>query len=102
MRSLFKNVANEIIQQLTPEDLKEIMDSTIETVLSQMTPQQRLEFSKEIVNNAFVQLLSGFSDEQRIELLRTLLPTILGEMRIEQMEAADLVAAIDRARRLEE
>lgn len=96
MRSLFKNVANEIIQQLTPEDLKEIMNSTIDTVLSQMTPEQRLAFSSEIVNSAFVQLLSGFNDQQRLELLHELLPTILREMRFEQMESTDLLALLQR------
>ncbi len=97
MRSLFKNVANELIQQLTPEDLKEIMNSTIVSVLGQMTPEQRLAFSKDIVNNAFVQMLSGFSDEQRLDLLRTLLPTILSEMRISQMDSADLLAILQNA-----
>lgn len=77
MRNLFKNVANEIIQQLTPEDMKEIMNSTIDTVLEKMGPDERLAFSKEIVNNAVTKILSDFSEAQRVELVRALLPTLL-------------------------
>lgn len=96
MRSLFKNVANELIQQLTPDDLKEIMDSTIETVLAGMTPEQRLEFSKDIVNNAVRQILVGFDDEQRMELLRELLPSILGQMGFDQMSPEEIAATLRR------
>lgn len=96
MRSLFKNVANEIIQQLTPEDLKEIMDSTIETVLAQMSPEQRLAFAQEIVSSAFTQMLGDFNDEQRLELLRTLLPTILSEMRFDRLDAAEFLSLLQR------
>lgn len=77
MRNLFKNVANEIIQQLTPEDMKEIMNSTIDTVLGKMGPEERLAFSKEIVNNAVTKILSDFDEAQRVELVRALLPTLL-------------------------
>lgn len=77
MRGLFKNVANELVQQLTPEDLKEIMDSTIVTVLNKMEPAERLEFSKSIVTNAMTQILENFTPEQRGELVRELLPEIL-------------------------
>lgn len=77
MRGLFKNVANELIQQLTPEDMKEIMDSTIVTVLDKMGPAERLEFSKEIVTNAVTRILENFSAEERAELLRDLLPEIM-------------------------
>lgn len=94
MRSLFKTVSNEIIQQLTPEDLKEIMESTISTVLSQMSPDQRLAFSKEIINSAFHQMLVSFSDEQRLEILHSLLPTILSELRFEQMDATELATLL--------
>jgi uncharacterized tellurite resistance protein B-like protein len=94
MRGLFKNVANELIQQLTPEDLKEIMDSTIDTVLSQMTPEQRLEFSKDIVNNAIGKLLAGFSDEQRTELVTSLIPTVLSELKLESVDVAAVTKAV--------
>lgn len=94
MRNLFKNVANELIQQLTPEDLKEIMDSTIDTILSRMTPEQRLEFSKDIVNNAIGKLLAGFSDEQRTELVTSLIPTILRELKLESVDVAAVTKAI--------
>lgn len=77
MRGLFKNVANELIQQLTPEDMKEIMDSTIITVLDKMGPAERLEFSKEIVNNAVTRILENFTADERAELLRELLPEIM-------------------------
>lgn len=77
MRGLFKNVANELIQQLTPEDLKEIMDSTIITVLGKMGPAERLEFSKDIVNNAVARILENFSPAERAELLKELLPEIM-------------------------
>ena len=90
MRSLFKNVANELIQQLTPEDLKEIMDSTVATVLSQMPPEQRLEFSKEIVNNALANIISGFDNAQRVELIQALLPTLLRETRASELEPEQL------------
>ena len=80
MRGIFKNVANELIQQLTPEDMKEIMDSTIVTVLSKMDDEERLTFSKEIVNSAVARILDGFTPEQRADLLRDLLPQILEKL----------------------
>ena len=83
MRSLFKNVANELIQQMKPEDLKEIMDATIDTILGKMTPYQRLEFSKAIVNNAVDKILISLSNEQRLELLQALLPSLLTHMGID-------------------
>ncbi|MGB0387647.1 MAG: hypothetical protein ACPGWR_22750 [Ardenticatenaceae bacterium] len=83
MRSLFKSVTNEVIQQLKPEDLKEIMDGTIDTILSKMSPRQRLEFSKSIVNNAVDKILLSLSDEQRLELLQALLPSLLTHIGID-------------------
>ncbi|MBA3530898.1 MAG: hypothetical protein H0T73_03100 [Ardenticatenales bacterium] len=96
MRSLFKNVANELIQQLTPEDLKEIMDSTIDTVLSKMSPDEQLAFSKDIVNNAVSKILVGFNEEQRINLLQALLPSILREIGqdLSQMEPDQIIALL--------
>lgn len=83
MRSLFKNVANELVQQMKPEDLKEIMDNTIDTILSKMTPHQRLEFSKSIVNNAVDKILFSLTPEQRLELLQALLPSLLTHVGID-------------------
>ena len=94
MRSLFKNVANELIQQLTPEDLKEIMDSTIATVLQSMTPEQRLDFSKEIVTSAVTQILSGFDDQQRAELVHSILPHLLQEAHIATLDPEALLRAL--------
>jgi hypothetical protein len=96
MRSLFKNVANELIQQLTPEDLKEIMDSTVVTVLDQMTPEQRLEFSKEIVTAAFARIIDGLTPEQRLDFLHTLLPSILRELPFDQLTKEELAALVAR------
>lgn len=89
MRGLFKNVANELIQQLTPEDLKEIMDSTIVTVLDKMGPAERLEFSKDIVNNAVTRILENFSPEERADLLRDLLPEILRLLNASNTDGGD-------------
>lgn len=83
MRSLFKNVANELVQQMKPEDLKEIMDSTVDTILGKMTPHQRLEFSKSIVNNAVDKILFSLTPEQRLELLQALLPSLLTHVGID-------------------
>jgi hypothetical protein len=96
MRSLFKNVANELIQQLTPEDLKEIIDSTIDTVLGQMSPEERLAFSTDIVNNAITKLLAGFSEEQRIQLVSALVPTILRELKLEELDVAAVIQSFQR------
>ena len=96
MRSLFKNVANELIQQLTPEDLKEIMDSTIDTVLGRMTPEERLAFSTDIVNNAIGKLLAGFSEEQRIQLVSALVPTILRELKLENLDVAAVIQSFQK------
>ena len=89
MRSLFKNVANELIQQMTPEDLKEIMDNTVVTVLEKMGPEERLEFSKEIVNNAVDRILSGFDETQRHELVRALLPVLLTKIGLDLRNSDD-------------
>ena len=83
MRSLFKNVANELVQQMRPEDLKEIMDNTVDTILAKMTPHQRLEFSKVIVNNAVDQILASLTPQQRLELLQALLPSLLTHIGID-------------------
>ncbi|MCB0075957.1 MAG: hypothetical protein KDD73_00960 [Anaerolineales bacterium] len=91
MRSLFKNVANELIQQLTPEDLKEIMDSTVVTVLGNMEPEQRLAFSQEIVTKAFTEIIESLSPEQRLEFMKTLLPTILTELPFDALTEVELI-----------
>ena len=83
MRSLFKNVANELVQQMRPEDLKEIMDNTVDTILAKMTPHQRLEFSKAIVNNAVDKILASLTPQQRLELLQALLPSLLTHVGID-------------------
>lgn len=90
MRSLFKNVANELIQQLTPEDLKEIMDSTVVTVLDSMSAEQRLAFSQEIVNNAFSQIIDSLTPEQRVDFMKTLLPSILTELPFDSLSEAEI------------
>lgn len=97
MRSLFKNVANELIQQMTPEDLKEIMDSTVVTVLDKMGPQERLEFSKAIVNNAVNEVLTRLDEEQRVDLLSALLPTLLQHLEIDlqHMSPAEIAAILN-------
>lgn len=94
MRSIFKSVANELITQLTPEDLKEIMDSTIATVLQNMTPEQRLDFSKEIVTSAVTQILSGFDDAQRAELVYSILPHLLREAHVASLDPEELLRAL--------
>jgi Mg/Co/Ni transporter MgtE len=99
MRSLFKNVANELVQQMKPEDLKEIMDNTIVTVLDKMSPSQRLEFSKEIVNNAVGDILNSLTPQERVELLKSLLPVILTQIGINgtEMEPDELTEVIRKA-----
>lgn len=99
MRSLFKNVANELIQQMKPDDLKEIMDNTIVTVLDKMNPPERLEFSKEIVNKAVGDILNSLSPVQRVELLKSLLPVILTQIGVHgaQMDPNELTEVIRKA-----
>lgn len=94
MRSLFKNVAHELIKTLTIEDLKEIMDDTVDTVLSHMTPEERMVFSRAIVGDAVGTMLTGLTDEQRVTLLRDLLPIILREFRADQLSPEELVVAL--------
>ena len=99
MRSLFKNVANELVQQMKPEDLKEIMDSTIVTILNKMSPSQRLEFSKEIVNKAVGDILNSLTPQQRVELLKSLLPVILTQIGVHgaQIDPDELTEVIRKA-----
>lgn len=94
MRSLFKNVAQELIKTLTIEDLKEIMDDTIDTVLSRMTPEERMAFSQQIVGDAVGKMLASLSDEQRVALLRHLLPIILREFRADQLSPDELLTSL--------
>lgn len=101
MRSLFKNVAQELIKTLTVEDLKEIMDDTVDTVLTHMTPAQRMDFSREIVGSAVGKMLEGLTTEQRADLMRDLLPLILREFRMDQLSAAELASAIQQSQQPE-
>lgn len=93
MRSLFKNVAQELIKTLSVEDLKEIMDDTMDTVLSHMSPAERMRFSREIVGDSVGKMLASLSDEQRTDLLRDLLPVILREFRAVQLNPEEVLAA---------
>jgi uncharacterized membrane-anchored protein YjiN (DUF445 family) len=94
MRNLFKTVAQELINTLTVEDLKEIMDDTVDTVLSRMSPEERMNFSRQIVGDAVGKMLNGLTDEQRATLLRDLLPIILREFRMEKLSQEELLNAI--------
>lgn len=96
MRGLFKNVANELIQQMTPDDLREIMDNTIVVVLSKMTQEQRLEFSQEVVNNSINHMLDGLTVEQRVELIQSVLPVILQHLGrdLEEMSPEEIAAIL--------
>ncbi len=94
MRGLFKQVARQVIESLTVEDLKEIMNDTVDTVLSYMEPDERFEFSYEIITNALHKMLEGLTSEQRQELLQRILPVILAEFPLDQLSPEDLLDAI--------
>lgn len=96
MRGLFKQVAQQVIESLTVQDLKEIMDDTIDTVLVRMTPEERMDFSYDIITDALHKMLEGLSEEQRQQLLLEILPVILSEFRMDELSAEDLLEAIEK------
>ena len=91
MRGLFKQVATQVIENLTVQDLKEIMDDTVDTVLARMDSQERMDFAYDIITDALHKMLDGLSEEQRQQLL---LPVILAEFRMDELSSDDLLEAI--------
>ncbi|GEM_PF-6695827 len=98
MRGLFRQVARQVIESLTVSDLKEIMDDTVDTVLHHMDQDERLEFSYDIITGALRTMLDGLTVEQRRELFLRLLPAILAEFPLDELDADDLLNAIREAR----
>ncbi len=94
MRNLFKVVASEVIATLTVDDLKDIMNDTVATVLERMDPQERMAFSLDIVSRSFEQMLDGLDQEERKQLLQQLLPNILGELPLHDLDWQDLLATL--------
>ncbi len=100
MHNLFKAVAREVISTLTVDDLKEIMDGTVATVLEQMDDDERLAFSVEIVSRSFRQIVESLEQEERKLLLLQLVRNILADFPLRDAPIQDLVGAImdDRAK----
>lgn len=94
MRGLFKQVAQQVIESLTVQDLKEIMDDTVDTVLLHMDRDERMAFSYDIITNALQKMLAGLTEEQRQELFLQILPVILAEFRTDELSADELLNAI--------
>jgi len=98
MRNLFKVMAREAIATLTVEDLTEIMDNTVATLLERMDGEERMAFSLDIVSRSFRQMVEGLNAEERRELLLKLLPNILAELPADQVDLQALLEAISKTR----
>jgi len=94
VRDLFKAVAREAISALTVDDLKDIMDGTVATVLEQLDDEERLAFSVEIVSRSFRQIVESLDYAERKRLLLQLLPNILADLPLRDVPIQDLVEAI--------
>lgn len=94
MRGLFKQVAAQVIENLTVQDLKEIMDDTVDTVLTRMDRQERMDFAYDIITDALRKMLDGLDEDQRQQLLLEILPVILAEFRMDELSSDDLLNAI--------
>ncbi len=91
MRNLFKVMAREAIATLTVEDLTEIMDNTVATLLDRMDGEERVAFSLDIVSRSFRQMVEGLDSEERKDLLLKLLPSILAELPMDKIEFQTLL-----------
>jgi len=93
MRNLFKVMAREAISTLTVEDLTEIMDNTVATLLDRMDGEERVAFSLDIVSRSFRQMVEGLDAEERKDLLLKLLPSILAELPMNKIDLQTLLEA---------
>jgi len=87
-------VTREVIATLTVEDLQDIMDGTVATVLERMDQEERMAFSLDIVSRSFRQMVEGLDAEERKQLLLKLLPNILSELPLEDVDWQELLEAI--------
>lgn len=72
-------LAKGVMQTLSKDDFRRIMNDTLDHMLRVMSRRERMEFINDIVNNAVARMLTGLSTEEKAALLREMLPGVLSQ-----------------------
>lgn len=76
---LMDYLAKGVMQTLSKEDFRRIMNDTLDHMLRVMSRKERMEFIDDMVNNAVSMMLSGLSTDEKAQLLRDMLPKVLSQ-----------------------
>ncbi len=92
MNSFKANLLRQFFQDVQGEQAIELLDTFLPTLAESLTAQERVAIFQAIIERHLGTLLEGVSREARAELLQAVLPALLRELPVEDVDLLSLFA----------
>ena len=83
---ILARMAQRLVQSMSKEDLERIINSAIERMLMVMTKEERIGFVQGMAERSMVKLLEALDRDDRAKLMNALLPQILKELPLDELD----------------
>ncbi|MEA3309170.1 MAG: hypothetical protein U9Q70_06630 [Chloroflexota bacterium] len=91
-KGLQDNLINQYLNNANPEELLQMLDSALPSLLNRLTAQEKVNFLKELLQNHLGTILRGLTTEERGKLLTVLLPTLIKEFPLDKIDWLSLAS----------
>ncbi len=79
-------MAQQFLQHTDPEELPDLVNELLPLLLKSLAPEQRTAFLKSLITNHLAELLRGVNKDERAELMRDIMPIIVQEFPLDEIE----------------
>ncbi|MEA3397052.1 MAG: hypothetical protein U9R05_06285 [Chloroflexota bacterium] len=86
MSSWHLKLARQYLSKSDPETLLTLVNELLPTLITSLAPEERMAFLQSLVQTHLGSLLQGIDKEQRAALLHTLLPSLIQEFPLEDLD----------------
>ena len=91
---MFNNMKDKLLQQYLaetdPEELMQTLDTILPQLLARFTSQEKTDFLLNLMEKHLSTILEGLTKKERGELLTKLLPTLLEEFPLDEIDLLTL------------
>ena len=90
MSSWKLKLARQYLSKSDPEELLTLVNELLPTLITALPAKERVAFLQSLVQTQLSSLLQGIDKEQRAALLKTLLPSLMREFPLEDLNVLEL------------
>ncbi|MGC9399193.1 MAG: hypothetical protein ACP5HM_08650 [Anaerolineae bacterium] len=90
--NLKRNLAREVVRSAEPEELRAWLDELLPVVIQQLSKEERVALVKSLLHEHLGTLLHDLNTDERTALLEDLLPLLLKEFSLQDLDLLKLFA----------